>query len=152
MSDRPAWVGEIMTGISELRGEVAQLRGEVTGVRDAVAALEARLDAELAGIRSDLASVRDDLDHLRADIDQLRDRFDVGLPRLRGDLMDRIDRLQDKISAHHSDIAVNFASSDRAMKLVRSQREEIAGIEEQLAALTRLVHHLQGEIHSLRGG
>jgi hypothetical protein len=65
--------------------------------------------------------------------------------------MARLDPRPDQIAAHHRDIGVNFAASDRALKGVRSQREDIGGIESRSGALTRLVHHLQGEPYALRG-
>jgi hypothetical protein len=79
------------------------------------------------------------------------DRVEAELPRLRGDLMARMDRPQDKVARMFEDIGVNFASADRAIRGVRAQRDEMVSLEDQVSALTRLVHKLQADINALRG-
>jgi hypothetical protein len=49
------------------------------------------------------------------------------------------------------DVGVNFASADRAVRSARAQRDEMVSLEEQVSALTRLVHKLQADIRALRG-
>ncbi|HYF08800.1 MAG TPA: hypothetical protein VD970_14340 [Acetobacteraceae bacterium] len=86
-----------------------------------------------------------------ADLRARLERIEGDLPHMRSDLMSRIDRLQDQLSRMLEDVGVNYASADRAIRAARAQREDINLIEEQLSALTRLVHKLQAEVNSLRG-
>jgi polyhydroxyalkanoate synthesis regulator phasin len=86
-----------------------------------------------------------------ADLSARLERVETELPRLRGDLMARMDHLQDRLSQMIEDVGVNFASADRAVRSARAQRDEMVSLEEQVSALTRLVHKLQADIRALRG-
>lgn len=75
----------------------------------------------------------------------------IALDRLRGDLMARLDRQQDAITAIRDDIAVNFGRADRAIDYAKSLRTEFDDLTREVAAMERQIQRLQTEVRQLQG-
>ena len=103
----------------------------------------AKLDALNEGqgeLRSDLGSLRSDLGALRVNVDGLR----VGM-------MERMDRLQDSVTAIRDDIGVNMGRADRAHEAADGTRSELRALGEQVSAMARQITHLQVKVREIRG-
>ena len=83
------------------------------------------------------------------------------LARTRADVMERIDRLQERVDGHAQDIQVNLAAAqiggDRARAVERDahQREvdrarEMPGVMDMIHAMQRQIRSLQTEVRELR--
>lgn len=101
--------------------DVAAMRGAFTGLDTRVAGLDTRVAA-----------------------------LNSAFTGLRTDLMDRMDRLQDSITAMRDDIAVNMAAVERADRNTHSVREEGRGTHEILQGVIRQVRRLQAQVDELR--
>ena len=95
MADRPEWVDEILRGIAGLDAGLERIEARL-------GAVEARLERVEAG----LGAVEARLERVGARLE----RVEAEIPRLRGDMMARMDRLQDRLSQMIEDIGVNFGS------------------------------------------
>jgi len=78
-------------------------------------------------------------------------RLEQGQTQLRGDLMERMDRLQDAITDIHADIAVNFGAVDQARKVNDNTREDMRGLNDLVARMMTLLLRLQTEVAELKG-
>lgn len=74
-----------------------------------------------------------------------------GQDRLRSDLMARMDRLQDALTAQHDADVVNYGAAERAERIAQSAREEVRALGEQVGAMVRQIQRLQSEVRQLRG-
>ena len=87
-------------------------------------------------------------DRLRADFDKRGGEID----RLRGDLMARMDRLQDAITLQHDDVIVSMGAAERAERIARGASEETRALGEIVTVQTRQIQRLQSDIRQLKGG
>ena len=71
--------------------------------------------------------------------------------QVRGDVMARIDRLQDALTAQRDDAAVNFGAAERAEKIALGVREEVRAMGGQVNAMVRQIQRLQSELRQLKG-
>ena len=83
---------------------------------------------------------------------QLRTEFLGELGRVRGDVMARIDRVQDAITLVRDDITVNFGRSDRAEEIADHTRAELRTLNEIVNGMLRQIRNLQSQVEALRGG
>jgi hypothetical protein len=68
------------------------------------------------------------------------------------DIMARIDRLQDTVTAMQSDITVNFGAAEHVQRREENTREEVRTLTNLVYAMERQIKHLQTEVRDLRGG
>ncbi|MSO99946.1 MAG: hypothetical protein EXR07_02685 [Acetobacteraceae bacterium] len=125
----------ILAAIAETRDEAREFRTEI---RDRLAALE----AELIQTRTEVMGR----------IDRLQDRvaaLEADLAQARTEIMNRIDRLQDRLITQRDDDVVQFNAIERAERLMKTTREDVGGLSEQINALIRQVRTLSGRIDHL---
>ena len=80
------------------------------------------------------------------------ERLEAGQDRLRGDLMARMDRLQDALTLQHDDVIVSMGAAERAERIARSALEETRALGEIVTVQTRQIQRLQSDIRQLKGG
>jgi len=104
------------------------------------AALTARLEALEAGQASGAAR-----------LDALTARPDA----LRGDLMARMDRLQDALMEQRKADVVNYGAPQQAARIAArtrdETREDVRSLTVQVDAMYRIIQRLQSEVRELRG-
>lgn len=76
----------------------------------------------------------------------------AAIASLRGDMMARMDRLQDSITAIRDDIAVNFGASDAAKRANDNTREEVRALGEVVTAMVRRVRNLEAQVRDMGTG
>ncbi len=89
-----------------------------------IAARPARLDTRSGGMDGGQTTLLDRL----ALIGQGLTMLDEGQTKLRAHLVDRIDRLQNIVTAMRDDVAVNFGATDAVRRANDNMREELRGI------------------------
>jgi hypothetical protein len=70
--------------------------------------------------------------------------------RMRGEIMARLDRHGDELSAIHEDIIVNFGATDHVRRGNLNTREELRLLGDQVNAMTRQILRLQTEVRDLK--
>jgi len=90
------------------------------------AALE-RLEQGLTRVETRLERVETRLEQDVIRLDQGITRLEQGQNRLRGDVMARMDRMQETLTQVQSEITVNFANTERVDKRAQSARRDQAG-------------------------
>jgi len=75
----------------------------------------------------------------------------LAIAALRSDLMARLDRHEDKLTAIREDIGVNFGRADRAIDAVRGLRTELDHLSTEFASMTRQMRRMQTELREIRG-
>jgi methyl-accepting chemotaxis protein len=117
-----------------------------------------RLEVGQAELRVGQTELRDGQAHLRTELSD-------ELGRIRADLMARMDRLQDAITAIRDDITVNFGradhvqrNTDNARLELRALYEIVAGVRGELvtqngvvSGMERQIQRLQTDVRALRG-
>ena len=129
--------------VGELRGEFGELRNQVDGLRSEVGGLR----SEVGGLRGEVGGLRGEVGQFGGKVEQLRS--EVG--RLRGDMMARMDRLQDGFNALRDDGTVNFARTDRVESITRGSADEVRAMGVELSGMHRQIQRLQSDVRSLRG-
>jgi hypothetical protein len=140
---------DIHTKIDALIGHVAALatRDDLTASRTVMVNDLTELRTVMA-TRDDLAALRtvmvDDLAALRA-VMVTRDE----LTEMRTAIMARIDRLQDAATIQHRERIVDVASSERAERLAKAARDDVASLGEIVTPLIRVVHGMRTQLDDL---
>ena len=151
MSDRPEWVETILTAVGQTRADVTRLGSDVTQLGSDVTQLGSgvtRLGSEVTQLVAQLGS---EVAQLRSEVAQVR-----------ADVMERIDRLQDTVTAMHDEDVVNFGATERAERIAYNSREEVRGQGdtlnalvraqgEQINALVRQVRRPHSDVRGIRG-
>ncbi len=75
----------------------------------------------------------------------------LAIAALRSDLMARLDRHEDRLTAIREDIGVNFGRADRAVDAVKSVRTELDHLSTEVAAITRQMRRMQTELREIKG-
>ena len=99
-----------------------------------------RLDQSLEGVEQG-----------QREIVALVGRVQAEATRTRSDIMARMDRLQDAITAIRDDIAVNFGTPDQARRANDNTREDLRTLGDVVAAMQKQIQRLQTEVRGLRG-
>jgi len=82
-----------------------------------------------------LTTVRSDISAVRADLTTIM----VGT---RADIMARIDRLQNDLTQHKDEGEVTFGAAAGATREIRNLRRHVDALDEQMAAMMRMVQRL----------
>jgi len=92
----------------------------------------ARLEAGQATLQQSVAALatRAELTQVRTELTQVR----TELTQVRVDLMARMDRLEDGLTAIRNDIAVNFGAADAVKRANDNTREEVRSLGEMVCA------------------
>ena len=128
---------------------------------DPILAALARLETGQAAMFSRLERLEDGQAALATGMERLEagqaalttrlDRFDAGQTRLRADLMDRMDRLQDQLTDMRNDIAVNFGTADAAHRANDNTREQLSLLREQVSVMYQQIKRLEARVREITG-
>ena len=141
-------ITSIRGDITSIRGDITSIRGDITSIRGDVASLQQGQEAlrgDVAVIHSELAGIKEHQEWMATDI-----------TRFRTDTMDRIDRLQDRVtvglSALQDDTIVTETANERAERIALAVQAETRSLAEMITPMTRQIRRLQDEVRALRGG
>jgi uncharacterized protein YceH (UPF0502 family) len=142
MEQPPLWASALIEHVQAMRAEMAT-RTDLGALRGEMAT---RTDLE--ALRGDMVT-RADLEALRAELGMLAthqelDQLNASLMRIRTEIMERIDRLQEALTQQQQESVVNYAAASRARETMRS-------LEEEVTALTRMVMRLSRRLDDLEG-
>ena len=70
--------------------------------------------------------------------------------KLRAAVMDRMDRLQDEVTALRADVTVNFGRTHKAEMVADNTRSEMRALSGVVNAMQKQIQHLQTEVRELR--
>jgi hypothetical protein len=73
------------------------------------------------------------------------------MKKLRSDLMSRMDRLQDGLTAIRDDIAVNFGTAEHVRRANDSTRDELRALGDVVNGMLRQIQRLQTDVRGLKG-
>jgi hypothetical protein len=90
-------------------------------------------------------------DPILAAIEALRTDLGGGIEGLRVDVMARLDRQENQLTAIRDDIATNFGTADAARRANDKTREEVKALSDVVAAMQRQIHRLQTDVLELKG-
>ena len=77
------------------------------------------------------------------------DRLEAGQNKLRADVMERIDRVQNAVTQLRDDYAVNFGASDAVKRANENTREELRSLSEVVFTLVRQLRAVSGRVDQL---
>ncbi len=128
---------------------------------DQILAAIIRLETGVGSVLQDLRTIREEQTSMRQEQNAFRQelaalRKDVttlqqGQTALRVDLMERMDRLQDSISACRDDIGVNMARADRAHDVNENTREELRSLSKEVSMMWRQLKQLESKVRGITG-
>ena len=117
---------------------------------DQVAHVLAALDRLEAG-QTQLGAHLDRLEAGQTQLGAHLDRLEAGQVQLRVDIMARIDRVQDTLTAVRDDITVVMGRADQAHRVADNVRDELRALNEVVTGVIRQVRNLQSDVRELRG-
>jgi hypothetical protein len=123
----------LQAGLTDMSGRIVGLEAGLTDVSGRLVGLEAgqsKLHTEMAVFRSGL-------------MDELS--------KTRGAIMEKVEGLQDSLTAIHADIAINFGAVDQARRINDNTRDEMRGLNDIVARMMTLILRLQTEVAELKG-
>jgi hypothetical protein len=98
-----------------------------------------------------LADVVDLIHGIGAGLGSLREDVTRQLTEFRTVLMERMDRLQDAITAIRDDIGATMTGSERAQEAADHTRDELRLLGEQVTVMARQIQRLQTDVRQLKG-
>lgn len=157
MSDAAS--GPVLTAIAELGvrlgGQIAALDGRLSGQIAALDARIAQLDTTVDGVRTELGTRIGSVETtLGARIDAVgatTTRLEARLDRVRGDVMDRIDRLQDGLTQLTEGMIVDLGAAERAEQIAKSSSEETRTLGQQMTRMVRRIRRVEEAVKRLGG-
>lgn len=99
-----------------------------------------------------IADLRGEVGSLRGDVDGLHTKFDglhSELTSVRSAVMDRIDRVQNSVERLRSDMTVNWATADTAIKNARAHQDEVRQMYDLFSAMQRQIQVLSTRVDDL---
>lgn len=135
MSDHS--IGLILAALETLKAEQAQLRQDLF-------ADQAQLRADLTGEMGRLGGA---MTHLGGEMTRLNGE----MTRLRVDLMGRMERLEDNLTAIRDDIATNYGTVEQAQRANDNTRAELRSLNEVVMLMQRQMQRLQSDVRTLKG-
>ncbi len=106
-------------------------------ILEALAALDTKLTSQIQGLDDRLTG--------------LDDRLTGQINTLRVDLMARLDRHANALSAIRDDLVVNMHSANRASDVNLATRAEVGEMSKQINAMWRQINTLQTQVRALTG-
>lgn len=79
-----------------------------------------------------------------------QDGTNAQLTAVRVEVMARLDRLQETVTAIRDDISVNYGRADKAEMVAQHAREEVRALSEIVSGMGRQIQRLQTVIEELR--
>ena len=114
---------------------------------DLVIAALSRLEAGQMSLLADVASLKTDVASLKTGFASMQE----SQTSIRVEVMARMDRLQNSLTAIRDDITVNMARSDRAHDGVSATRDELRLLGQEVAISTRKLRQLEERVRSITG-
>jgi chromosome segregation ATPase len=160
MSDDP-----VLAAIARLEiafnASLGDVRGDLTGIR----ADQTSMRADLADFRTGLTDFRADLTDFRADMTGMRvdmGRLEVAvetslrdvradMTQMRAAIMDRIDRLQNRMTEIRDDLGVAMGSAEAMHRANDNTRELVRLQGEQLSIMFRQIKRLEEKVRTITG-
>jgi chromosome segregation ATPase len=99
----------------------------------------------LSQIRAEMVT-RDNLVDL---FNEERETLETTGTRLRADLMQRMDRLQDGFTELQSEIAVNWGNTERVERKADSAHGELKSVKEMVSEMVRMMRRLESRVGAL---
>jgi peptidoglycan hydrolase CwlO-like protein len=127
---------ELIGDLGTLGGQVGALEGQIGALDRKVGALDAKvgsLDTKVGALEGRMTTMEGKITTLRVD------------------LMARLDRHEDALSAIRDDIAVSMGRADRAQDAAENTREELRALGDQVNAMYRKMKHTEARIDKLEG-
>jgi hypothetical protein len=78
-------------------------------------------------------------------------RLEAGQVQLRVDLMARLDRMQDTITAIRDDIAMNYGTAEHVRRANDNTRDELRALADTQMAMLRQIQRLRTDLDELKG-
>jgi peptidoglycan hydrolase CwlO-like protein len=132
---------------ASLRDDQASIRADQTSLRD-----------DQASIRADQASLRDGQTSIRADQASLRDgqtslraEFLAELGNTRSAIMNRVDRLENRITEIHGDMEVAMGSTEAAQRVNDNTRADLRTLGEQMSVMWKQIKRLESQVRDITG-
>jgi chromosome segregation ATPase len=141
---------DVRADISQLREDQTGMRGDITLMRGDITQLredQTGMRADITLMRGDITQLREDQTGMRADITQMR----ADITQMRSVLMDRIDRLQDRITEVRDDIGVAMGSADAMQRANDNTRELVRLQGEQMSIMFRQIKRLEDKVRTITG-
>jgi hypothetical protein len=91
------------------------------------------------------------LERSQEKLERNQEKLERGHERLRVDLMERMDRFDNALTAIRDDITVNMGRADHAHEVADSTRREVRLLGEQVNAMVRQIQRLQTDVRHLKG-
>jgi hypothetical protein len=103
-------------------------------------------------ILSILARLEAGQNRLEFDIAKLRGDFLVELGSTRAAIMDRVERLENRVTEVRDDIAVAMGSSDQVKRANENTRADLRSMQEQVSVMWKQIKRLETRVDSIEGG
>jgi len=103
-------------------------------------------EGDMAIISSALIALTERVETLAVGQSAIRAEFLAALDKTRGDVMARLDRVGDELSAIRDDIAVNLGTADQVRRANDNTRDELLALVDQVAGMMRQILRLQTEL------
>jgi len=129
MADDP-----ILLALETLMGGQTQMRGELADLR-----------SELSDLRSEVSELRGGQSELRGELTQLRGEQ----TRLRVDVLDQLEKMENKLTLIREDIAVNMGRADAAHRAADNTRDELRALNAQVQAMERRQRMMNARLDQL---
>jgi len=153
-------IGSLRQNVTSLTKEIEPLRRRVETLRDGMGSLSEPAGplSETTGTKrhgpavaaspatDDLASRHVDITRVHTDVSEVR----AELTRVRAGIMDRIDRLQDRLSQRNAEVAAGHPATEEAERVARTAREEVRALGDLVIPMIRRICRLEDEVRSLR--
>jgi CCR4-NOT transcriptional regulation complex NOT5 subunit len=117
------------------------MSGEMGLILAALERLEAR--TERIEARTERIEARTERIEARTDV------LEQGMTRLRVDVMDRIDRLQDTLQSVRNDVVVNYANTERVERNVRNGEEQTRLLADQVNLMFKRILGIDERVRTL---
>jgi peptidoglycan hydrolase CwlO-like protein len=148
-------------GQAGIRADQASIRADQASLRDG----QASIRADQASLRDDQASLRDGQASIRADQASLRDgqaslrdgqtslraEFLAELGNTRSAIMNRVDRLENRITEIHNDIEVAMGSTEAAQRVNDNTRADLRTLGEQVSVMWKQIKRLESQVRDITG-
>jgi chromosome segregation ATPase len=134
---------------------ISAMSGEMGLVLASLERLEARverIDTRMERIDTRMDSTDGRIERIDMRMDRLEARseqLDQSVTRLRVDLMDRMDRLQDGLQSVRNDVIVNYGNTERVERNVRNGEEQTRLLADQVNLMFKRILGIDERVRAL---